>query len=855
MMDRACSPRKGSYRRLFAWGPLLLVVLSAWLVLPAHAGEIELAWDDVPATDLAGYRVYYGTSADRLDQTEWAGDQTRYSLSVGDCQVWHVGVKAVDEGDLESPGFQRLVRGYPRPQIGTVSPEEVPPGMTETLIVRGANFDPGNPSDPSHPSAVASSTTSGVEVLSTDVVSCTELRVEVRIEEWVPEGEAELTVENPDLTHGDPVGKPWVFGRKSAAFRIKAAPDDPLSVTGTAPEPGTDNVPANVLPRVIFSNPLDPATVSAATVRLVDADGAPVSGSPSVEGSAVTVTPARPLAEGETYRLAVTGGAGGVADRNGNTLPEDYVQPAGFTIMEDPRSDEANGPRVRAADPEAGALDVPPDISEVRITFDRDVSGLAQVLSREELQRRLQVRGERGAVTQTPGSPEFRHGGQEVAILLAEPLLESRTYTTVVHLADDGLHRRLEDAGHGDLAMGSVWKSAPPWRTEGPLEDVSWVDPADTSAATHSLPLAARLRSDNTGVPDRAEFRLRFSSPVAPESLDPQVFRIDIQRGRSQRPVELEQPIETLEGGRVVVLDPAEPMPSGVRGRVRVFTGPSGVELIGPDGRFTIPSGFPMTARFATAVSAEPSAWTFGEAGSPAPQRGQLELGWAEPTDDVTAGFEVEVLDAEERPIRVLDAGPATELQVTGLADGREYHFRLRPYDMWGHAAEEPGRTFAAMPAPRVTEVDGEVTPGDESLVSVRGANFMDGARVVSRRDGLSFGRATVIRQDLIVVPAVTAEAAPVTPEDLTVVNPTPKSTVYFHEHPEAADVDGSGQLDARDAQFLRDRVGMTRDDPRYRPAVDPNGDGVVDGIDVGLIEDQLGTEPEDDRPGRSRRR
>jgi hypothetical protein len=871
MSERARGPSRGPRLAGTVGRFLITAGLLAGLGSLAWAGTIAMSWDPVSDPDVAGYRVYHGLSANNLDQMTDVGLTTSTVLSdLAECTIWHVGVKAYDEGGLESPAFSNLIRGYPKPRIDTLSPESIEPGETLTFTVRGVNFDPGDPGDPLHPQARAYVDYPGVEVEAVEVESCQRMLVTVTAAEWADEGWVALYVENPDLSWDDPGNHPWVFGQKSAAFRVKREDGTGPSVDSTAPGAGATEVPANVLPQVLFSEPVDPSTVTPATVRLVDAAGAPVAaetGSPVVDGATVTIRPARPLEADATYQIAVTGGSGGVADLDGNPMASDYLQSPGFTIMSEARSDESNGPAVRASSPAPGAVDVPSDLAEVRITFDRDMRGLLGAIDRDELRRRFRVLQDGDAVAQANGSPEFRRSGQEVVILLAEPLLESHPYTTLVHLADDGLHQQLEQAGHSDLAMGGVWMTSPAWRVEGPFEKVTWVPGGDTSTSEATLHMEARLSADNTGVAENAEFRVYFSEPVTKSSRRPEAFRVTVQENRRYRPVELEEPIQALDGGRVVVLVPRQPLPSGVRGQVRVFTGRDGVELQGSGGPFHLPAGAPMSAPFATGVSAEPSAWTFGEAGSDEAAPGQMALAWGEPTDELTAGFEVEVLDAAGgEPLQVLDAGPATQLQIPGLEDGREYLFRLRPYDLWGHEAQEAGRDVRSMASPRVDEIDGEPQPGEETLVSLRGANFMDGARVVPRRDEVRFGRATVVRDDLIVVPVIVGasveESPALTPDDVLVVNPSPKAVEYFQAHPQAADVNGSGTVDEQDVEHLRQRLGVTPGDPRYEPAVDPNGDGVVDGIDVDIIEQHIDEQHIDEQrlddertDGRSHRR
>ncbi|MDQ7005764.1 MAG: fibronectin type III domain-containing protein [Acidobacteriota bacterium] len=219
---------------------------------------------------------------------------------------------------------------------------------------------------------------------------------------------------------------------------------------------------------------------------------------------------------------------------------------------------------------------------------------------------------------------------------------------------------------------------------------------------------------------------------------------------------------------------------------------------------------------------------------------GELVLAWGEPTDDLTAGFEVEVLDEDGRMVQVLDVGLATRAVITGLADGRRYGFRLRPYDSFGNAAARAGRTLVSYPAPRIDGVEGDVRPGRESLVSISGANFDDGAWVLSRREGLTVVQTTVIRHDLAVIAVLAEDAAGVSPADLLVVNPVPKAPAYAAAHPAVLDLDGSGGLDERDLALLEQLFGVERGDPVYRTSWDPTGDGVIDGEDAAWLREAL---------------
>lgn len=111
------------------------------------------------------------------------------------------------------------------------------------------------------------------------------------------------------------------------------------TVTGASPPNGATDVDPAVQPTVTFSEALDPASVDASTVRLIDASGSPVAqaaGSPtlSADRRTATIVPADPLAESATFRIQVIGGASGVKDEAGNPLATTWTQPDGFTVRD-----------------------------------------------------------------------------------------------------------------------------------------------------------------------------------------------------------------------------------------------------------------------------------------------------------------------------------------------------------------------------------------------------------------------------------------------------------------------------------------------------------------------------------------
>lgn len=134
-------------------------------------------------------------------------------------------------------------------------------------------------------------------------------------------------------TSGKALASSWT---QSPAWTTGTAPDtEGPSVTSTSPSAGASDVDVDVTPQVTFDEALAGASVSASTVRLIDASGAAVSqasGSPqlSADGKTVTITPASPLDENAGYRIRVIGGSGGVKDLAGNAMDSTWTQPSPF---------------------------------------------------------------------------------------------------------------------------------------------------------------------------------------------------------------------------------------------------------------------------------------------------------------------------------------------------------------------------------------------------------------------------------------------------------------------------------------------------------------------------------------------
>ncbi len=297
---------------------VVLVALVALAAGVAHAGTISIAWDPVSDADVAGYKVYWGTSSRNYTNWKDVGNVTSTTLTDLDpCTRYYIAVKAYDSGGLESDAFSDELVGLPRPVVRSTSPSSGDQGERLTVSVTGESFDDG---------ATVEFSGEGITVLATRYVSCTELSVDIEIAADAPTGARNVTVTNPDRS----------FGTGVAIFTVNAADTEGPSVTGTDPADGATDVDVDVHPQVFFSEPLDPASVTPDTVRLLDPDGNPVaqaSGSPalSADGKTVTITPAHRLAERTRYRIRVIGGESGVRDREGNPMDSTWTQPSGFT--------------------------------------------------------------------------------------------------------------------------------------------------------------------------------------------------------------------------------------------------------------------------------------------------------------------------------------------------------------------------------------------------------------------------------------------------------------------------------------------------------------------------------------------
>ncbi len=380
-----------------------LLIITVAASGAALAGTISLAWDANADADLAGYRVYYGTSAGSYSQSVDVGNTTQATLSgLEACTTWHVAVKAYDTGGAESANFSSEIVGLPRPVVSSVSPTSAQQASSATLTIGGESFASG---------ASVEISGTGVTVTSVQQVSCNSITVNVDVAAGAPTGARDVTVVNPDNT----------FGTLAGAFTVaaNAAP----SVSSTSPADGATGVAETVLPTVTFSEAMDAASVTPSTVQLLDASGqavAQAAGSPSLsaDGRTATISPAVDLAWEATFRIRVAGGSSGVKDAAGAAMAADYQQATGFTTADAP---DTTGPSVTSTSPADGATDVPVSTSPT-VTFDEAVDP-ASVSSSS-----VQLLDAGGQPVAQAGSPQISPDGRTVTIDPAANLDETATY-------------------------------------------------------------------------------------------------------------------------------------------------------------------------------------------------------------------------------------------------------------------------------------------------------------------------------------------------------------------------------------------------------------------------------------------
>jgi hypothetical protein len=94
-------------KRKFPFGGFAAALFQAVLVVvcftvPVHAGDVQLAWDP-SESDVAGYKVYYGSSSQNYSNAVDAGNASNYILTgLADGELYYFATTAYDSSGNES---------------------------------------------------------------------------------------------------------------------------------------------------------------------------------------------------------------------------------------------------------------------------------------------------------------------------------------------------------------------------------------------------------------------------------------------------------------------------------------------------------------------------------------------------------------------------------------------------------------------------------------------------------------------------------------------------------------------------------------------------------------------------------
>jgi hypothetical protein len=169
------------------------------------------------------------------------------------------------------------------------------------------------------------------------------------------------------LTVTDPAGLSAVDSSKIFPDCNVGPDETPPTITSVLPLDAATNVAHATTVSAIFSEAVDPSSVTISTFKLRDAANNPVSGTVTVSGNQAIFTPAASLAGTTTYTAAITGGLSGVEDLAGNLLAENYAWSFTTAVL------DVTPPVINSVTPLNGATGVGVGVS-VSATFSEAVN-------------------------------------------------------------------------------------------------------------------------------------------------------------------------------------------------------------------------------------------------------------------------------------------------------------------------------------------------------------------------------------------------------------------------------------------------------------------------------------------------
>jgi len=111
-----------------------LLISSVCSIFAAQAfayGGVTVSWDPNTESDLAGYKVHYGSSSRNYDNILWVGNQTSYQVSgLQDGQRYYFAVTALDHSGNESDFSREVSIIIPEQEEDDEEPDEQPNNAT-----------------------------------------------------------------------------------------------------------------------------------------------------------------------------------------------------------------------------------------------------------------------------------------------------------------------------------------------------------------------------------------------------------------------------------------------------------------------------------------------------------------------------------------------------------------------------------------------------------------------------------------------------------------------------------------------------------------------------------------------------
>ena len=332
----------------------------------------------------------------------------------------------------------------------------------------------------------------------------------------------------------DRVGNPLGDGGAPWTLTFTAAADTTAPQINSAWPAGQNEVSPIVRPTITFSESIDPASVEAINLRLVDIFGTtvPVDVTATEDQRTLRMQPRTPLVADRLYIIAVAGGAGSITDLSGNTL----AGPATFTFTP---GDDATPPTRADSVPNDLAVDVATRI-EPLVRFNELLD--ADTINKQTVKLR---RDQAGAVEI---GLRTEQSGHAIRITPGGELAAGEDFTLTVLGGDDGVR----DAAGNPLERDVTIR----FRT----------------SAIGAVPSALIQPFHGAiAVAPTARVSITFSTPIDADTVNPGTVRVDGPLGA------VAGTLEVTRGDRVARFTPNAPWIGNQTYTVTVVGGSTGI--------------------------------------------------------------------------------------------------------------------------------------------------------------------------------------------------------------------------------------------------------------------------------------